>query len=92
MLKQLVLVAAWLGFALAASANEEDKAADAMPDKQAAIIEAYEREQAERRMRLAREKQAREAQRARAAYESQCQFKPVMSDEDLARCRTVYRN
>jgi hypothetical protein len=60
--------------------------------KRARIIKAYEEEQAERERQLAREKQERDARRARAAHESQCQFKPVMSDEDIERCRAIYKN
>jgi hypothetical protein len=66
--------------------------AAAEEEKRLAAVRAYEREQAELEKRLAREKQEREALRARALLETQCQFKPVMSDEDIARCRAVYRN
>jgi hypothetical protein len=66
--------------------------AAAQEEKRLAAVKAYEREQAELEKRLAREKQERDAVRARAVAESQCQFKPVMSDEDIARCRAIYRN
>ncbi|HEV8110870.1 MAG TPA: hypothetical protein VGP97_25425 [Burkholderiales bacterium] len=56
------------------------------------MLKAYEEEQAERQKQLAREKEERDARRARAAYESQCTFKSVMSDEDIARCRSIHRN
>jgi hypothetical protein len=61
-------------------------------ERRAAAIKAYEQEQAEQQTRLAREKEVRDAHRARATYESQCEFKAVMSDEDIARCRSVFRN
>jgi hypothetical protein len=66
--------------------------AAAEEERRAAAIRAYEQEQAEQQKRLAREKEARDAQRARAVHEGQCQFKPVMTDEDIARCRAVYKN
>ena len=73
--------------------NEEKLARAAAEEaKRAAVIKAYEDEQAERMKQLAREKEERDARRARAAYESQCQFKSVMSDEDIARCKAVHRN
>ena len=72
----------------------EDKLARAAEEeaKRAAVLKAYEEEQAERQKQLAREKEERDARRARAAYEAQCQFKSVMSDEDIARCRSIHRN
>ena len=73
--------------------NEEKLARAAAEEaKRAAVIKAYEEEQAERMKQLAREKEERDARRARAVYESQCQFKSVMSDEDIARCKAVHRN
>jgi len=74
--------------------ENEDKLARAAAEeaKRAAVIKAYEDEQAARLQQLAREKEERDARRARAAYEAQCQFKSVMSDEDIARCRAVHRN
>src|SRR3954453_21621591 len=69
---------------LARAAEEEEK--------RAAVLKAYEEEQAERQKQLAKEKEERDALRARAAYESQCQFKSVMSDEDIARCRSIHKN
>jgi len=72
----------------------EDKLARAAEEeeKRAAVLKAYEEEQAERQKQLAREKEERDARRARAAYEAQCQFKSVMSDEDIARCRSIHKN
>ena len=72
----------------------EEKLARAAEEeaKRAAVLKAYEEEQAERQKQLAREKEERDALRARAAYEAQCQFKPVMTDEDIARCRSIHRN
>jgi hypothetical protein len=74
--------------------ENEEKLARAVADeeKRAAAIRAYEQEQAERQKQLAKEKEARDALRARAVYESQCQFKAVMTDEEIDRCRSVYRN
>jgi hypothetical protein len=72
----------------------EDKLARAAveEEKRAAVLKAYAEEQAERQKQLAQEKEERDARRARAAYEAQCQFKPVMTDEDIARCRSIHRN
>jgi hypothetical protein len=72
----------------------EDKLARAAEEeaKRAAVLKAYEEEQAERQKQLAKEKEERDARRARAAYEAQCQFKSVMTDEDIARCRSIHRN
>ena len=72
----------------------EDKLARAAEEeaKRAAVLKAYEEEQAERQKQLAKEKEERDARRARTAYEAQCQFKPVMTDEDIARCRSIHRN
>jgi hypothetical protein len=72
----------------------EEKLARAAEEEQkrGAVLKAYEEEQAERQKQLAREKEERDARRARAAYEAQCQFKSVMTDEDIARCRSIHRN
>jgi hypothetical protein len=73
--------------------NEEKLArAVAEEEKRIAAIKAHEQEQAERQKQLAKEKEARDAVRARAVYESQCQFKSVMTDEEIARCRSVHSN
>ena len=79
---------------LARMKEAEDKLARAAEEeaKRAAVLKAYEEEQAERQKQLAKEKEERDARRARTAYEAQCQFKPVMSDEDIARCRSIHRN
>ena len=79
---------------LARLKEAEDKLARAAEEeeKRAAVLKAYEEEQAERQKQLAKEKEERDARRARTAYEAQCQFKPVMSDEDIARCRSIHRN
>jgi hypothetical protein len=74
--------------------ENEEKLARAAADeaKRAAVIKAYEDEQAERLKQLAREKEEREARRTRAVYEASCQFKSVMSDDDIARCKAIHRN
>jgi predicted lipid-binding transport protein (Tim44 family) len=74
--------------------ENEDKLARAAAEeaKRAAVIKAYEDEQEARLKQLAREKEERDARRARAAYEAGCTFKSVMSDEDIARCRAIHRN
>ena len=73
--------------------NEEKLArAAAEEEKRIAALKAFEQEQAEREKQLAREKQALEAKRAAPPETIQCQFKAVMSDDDIARCRAVYRN
>lgn len=79
---------------LARMKEAEDKLARAAEEeaKRAAVLKAYEEEQAERQKQLAKEKEERDARRARTAYEAQCQFKPVMTDEDIARCRSIHRN
>src|SRR5689334_22649883 len=73
-------------------AEDKLKQAAEEEEKRAAVLKAYEEEQAERQKQLAKEKEERDARRARTAYESQCQFKPVMTDEDIARCRSIHRN
>ena len=73
--------------------NEEKLAKAAAEEaKRAAVIKAYEDEQDARLKQLAREKEERDARRARAAYEAGCQFKSVMSDDDIARCKAIHRN
>jgi TolA-binding protein len=74
--------------------ENEDKLARAAAEeaKRAAVIKAYEDEQEARLKQLAREKEERDARRARATYEAGCTFKSVMSDEDIARCRAIHRN
>jgi predicted dinucleotide-binding enzyme len=73
--------------------NEEKLARAAAEEaKRAAVIRAYEDEQAERLKQLAREKEERDARRARAVYEASCQFKSVMSDDDIARCKAIHKN
>jgi hypothetical protein len=72
------------------AAEEEQKRRD-LDTKRAAALAAFEQEQADRQKRLTKEKQDRDARRARVAHESQCQFKPVMSEDDLTKCRMVYR-
>src|SRR4029078_976923 len=53
--------------------------------KRAAVLKAYEQEQAERQKQLAKEKEERDVLRARTAYEARCQFKSGVSDERIAR-------
>ena len=74
--------------------ENEDKLARAAAEeaKRAAVIKAYEDEQDARLRQLAREKEERDARRARAAYEAGCQFTSVMSDDDIARCKAIHRN
>jgi hypothetical protein len=74
--------------------ENEDKLARAAAEeaKRAAVIKAYEDEQDARLKQLAREKEERDARRARAAYEAGCQFKSVMTDDDIARCKAIHRN
>ena len=73
--------------------NEQKLARAALEEeKRVAAIKAFEQEQAEREKQVARDKQVRELQRAAQEHEAQCQFKAVMSDEDIARCRPLYRN
>jgi TolA-binding protein len=74
--------------------ENEDKLARAAAEeaKRAAVIKAYEDEQDARLKQLAREKEERDARRARATYEAGCQFKSVMSDDDIARCKAIHRN
>jgi hypothetical protein len=72
-------------------AAEEDEKRRELEEKRAEAIAAYEKEQAEERRRLARAAQEREAHRLKLVRESRCQFKPVMTDDDIARCREVYR-
>jgi hypothetical protein len=73
--------------------NEQKLArAAAEEDKRIAALKAFEQEQAEREKQLAREKQALEAKRANPPDTTPCHYKAVMSDEDIARCRAVYRN
>jgi hypothetical protein len=74
-----------------ARAAEEEARRRAIEEKRAAAIAAYEQEEEQRQNQRLKEKQARDAQRAKAVHESQCQFKPVMSDDDMARCRSVYK-
>ena len=72
-------------------AAEEDEKRRQLEEERAEAIAAYEKEQAEERRRLARVAQEREAHRLKLVRESRCQFKPVMTDDDIARCRDVYR-
>jgi hypothetical protein len=87
------MTAAFVGLALAMAhiAAEEQDQRRAIEEARAAAIAAYAQEVAERQKRLAREKAERDAQRARLAHESQCQFKPVMTEDDIARCRAIYK-
>jgi hypothetical protein len=72
-------------------AAQEDEKRRELEEKRAAAIAAYEKEQAEERQRMIKVAQQREAARLKNVRESQCQFKPVMTDDDIARCRAVYR-
>jgi hypothetical protein len=72
--------------------NEETLArAAAEEEKRLAALKVFEEAQAEREKELARERRAAEAKRAAPLEVVECHFKAVMSDEDLARCRAVYR-
>mgnify|MGYP001205394490 CR=1 FL=1 len=72
--------------------NEETLArAAAGEEKRLAALKVFEEAQAERERELARERRAAEAKRAAPTELVECHFKAVMSDEDLARCRAVYR-
>jgi len=73
--------------------NEQKLArAAAEEEKRAAALKVFEEAQAEREKQAARERQAAEAKRNPLPQVVECQFKSVMSDEDIARCRAVYRN
>jgi hypothetical protein len=69
-----------------AKAAAEEEQRRAMEQKIAAETLDEERGKAEREKQLAQ----REAQLAREAREAQCQFKAVMSDADIARCRAAF--
>jgi hypothetical protein len=72
-------------------AAEEEEKRRALDAKRAAAIAAYEQEQADRQKQLLKERQARDAQRAKVARESECQFKPVMTEDDITKCRSIYK-
>ena len=72
--------------------NEETLArAAAEEEKRLAALKVFEDAQAEREKQMARDKQAAETRRAPLPELVECHFKPVMSDDDIARCRAVYR-
>lgn len=72
-------------------AAEEEEKRRALEDKRSAAIAAYEKEQQETRARDAKLTQEKEAHRQKLVRESRCQFKPVMTDDDIARCNAIYR-
>jgi hypothetical protein len=72
------------------AAQEDDRRRE-LEEKRAEAVATYEKEQAEERRRQAKTTKEREAHRLRLVRETRCQFKPVMTDDDIARCREVYR-
>ena len=99
MLKQLMLAAALAAGTVQATAqealtearrmqNEEKLARAALEEqKRLAALKALEQERAEREKQIEREQQERALLRTAHENEVLCQFKAVMSDEDIARCR-----
>ena len=97
MLKQQILVGVVLAcFGLFATAAEPKAvssagAASAVPTGAASVPDTDEiRKRNEERLRKATE-QERKAKAEREKRESQCQFKAVMTDADIANCRQAYR-
>ena len=72
-------------------AAEEEEKRRAIDAKRNAAIAAYEQEQAERQKQFTKQKEERDARRAKLARESECQFKAVMTEDDMAKCRAIYR-
>lgn len=106
MLKRGMLVAALAAMSATAPVAAQDKGAEARQmeneqklaraaaeeEKRAAALKVFEEAQAEREKQAAHDRQAAEAKRNPLPQVVECQFKSVMSDEDIARCRAVYRN
>jgi colicin import membrane protein len=69
--------------------EEEEKAKAAEAKRDAALAE-REKQEAEERKRIARVEAEKKAKAEKEKREAACQFKPVMSDEDIANCRTAY--
>ena len=106
MLRHWMLAAALAAMSATAPAAAQDKdvearrieneqkiaRAQAEEEKRTAALKVFEEAQAEREKQAARDRQAAEAKRNPLPQVVECQFKSVMSDEDIARCRAVYRN
>ena len=77
----------------AAAGEEKLQKAIAEEEKQkaaeAAEADKKKREAAEQRARD-RAEEEKKAKAKREALERQCQFKPVMTDDDIAKCRAAY--
>jgi hypothetical protein len=72
-------------------ASEFEQKREAEKEKRAAAIAAWEQHQAEQRRREEQERAERSAKNRVRDTAGGCVYKAVMSDEDLARCRTASR-
>ena len=72
-------------------AGEEDEKKRAEKEKRDLALADWERRQAEERKRLDKEREERNAKAKLAEQQSQCVFKAVMTDDDIAKCRSVRR-
>jgi hypothetical protein len=68
--------------------EEKEKAAEA---KRAAQEAGRAKSEAEEKSRLDRLEQEKEAKREREKREAQCVVKPVMTDDEIEKCRRAYR-
>ena len=72
-------------------AAEKEEKERAQKEKREQALADWERRQAEERKRQEKAREEREAKARQAEQQAQCVFKPVMSDEDIAKCRQVRR-
>jgi len=71
-------------------AIEEEEKAKAAESKRDAALAEREKQDAEERKRIAKLEAEKKAKAEKEKREAACQFKPVMTDEDIANCRTAY--
>ena len=80
-----------LGLMLCAHGAQAQDRYRAQQQRAAALL-SWDREQAQMQERMLKETQAREAlRRAKRGNRGDCQFKPVMSDDEMAKCRAAAR-
>ena len=73
------------------NATEQEEKRKAEEEKRTAALAEAQRSAAEEKRRLAKLEQEKKAKLEKEQRERQCVFKPVMSDEEIAKCRTAYR-
>ena len=71
-------------------AIEEEEKAKAAEEKKNAMLADRDKQEAEEKRKVAKLEAEKKAKAEKERRESLCQFKPVMTDQDISNCRAAY--